>query len=101
MYEPTAITTDGKDSGSLVQRELSYPSQHVIFSVTQLELPRPIKYDHKSVVDNQEDSSPVQLYMLSCRGEIANREAKMCVKDTHSNCMTSATCVRIENKLLD
>ena len=97
-HEPTTITTDRKDSGSLVQRGLSYPSRHAIFSVTQLELPCPIKYDHKSVVDYQEDSNPVQLYMLSCPGEIANREVKMCVKDTYSNCMTSAICVRIENK---
>ena len=51
-YKPTAITTDRKDSCSSVQ--------HVVFSVTQSELPRPIKYDRKSVVDKQQDSSPVQ-----------------------------------------
>ena len=46
-YKPTAITTDRKDSDSSVQRELSYPSRHAVFRVTQSKLPRPIKYDRK------------------------------------------------------
>ena len=33
-YKPKGITLDQKDSGSLVQRELSYPSWHAVFSVT-------------------------------------------------------------------
>ena len=51
MYTTTAITTDQKDSGSSVQRELSNPSWHAVSSVTKSELPRPIKYDLKSVID--------------------------------------------------
>ena len=46
-YKSTAITTDRKDSDSSVQRELSYPSRHALFSVTQSKLPCPIKYDRK------------------------------------------------------
>ena len=46
-YKPTAITTDRKDSDSSVQRELSYPSRHAVFRVTQSKLPRPIKYDRE------------------------------------------------------
>ena len=34
-YKPTETTTDRNDSGSSVQRELSYLSRHVVFSVTQ------------------------------------------------------------------
>ena len=44
-YKPTAITTDRTDSGSSVERDLSYLSQHAVFSVTQSELPHSIKYD--------------------------------------------------------
>ena len=51
-YKPTTITTDRKYYGSSVQRELSYPSGHAVFSVTKSDVPRPIiKYDRKSVVD--------------------------------------------------
>ena len=73
MYKPTVITTDEKDCGSFVQHELSCPrpSRHIVFSVTQSELLLPIKYDLNAVVDLQQDSSPVQLYMRSPRGEIA------------------------------
>ena len=56
-YKPMAINTDRKDSGSLVLRELSYPSHHAVFSMTQSELPCPIKYDRKSVVDNNKISA--------------------------------------------
>ena len=46
-YEPTAITTDRKDSDSSVQSELSYLRRHAVFRVTQSKLPRPITYDRK------------------------------------------------------
>ena len=36
----THKSTDRKDSDSSVQRELSYPSRHALFSVTQWKLPK-------------------------------------------------------------
>ena len=79
MYKPTVITTDRKHSGSLVQRELTYPSRHAVFSVTQSELPHTIKYDRSRWSINNKISA---LFNYICALSVARSQLLFGIQKT-------------------